>query len=95
MKTKRLLSAGFAGGLLLWGGGVLGQHKPADCDMGTARAPERLEGQIVKVDPDQGKLTLRGTDGTTHEFQASQETIQGYKVGDRLEAKLRTAPNCP
>jgi hypothetical protein len=93
--TKRLLLAGVAAGLLLWGGAVLGQTKPAECDRGRARTPEKVEGQVVQVDPDQGTLTLRGTDGTPHEFQASKETLQNYKVGDRLAAKLRSAPNCP
>jgi hypothetical protein len=49
---------------------------------------------VVKVDVEQGKVVLRGTDGTIHELQASKETLQGYKVGDRIEAKLRSAPNC-
>jgi hypothetical protein len=30
-----------------------------------------------------------------HEFLASPETIQGFKVGDRIEATLREAPKCP
>jgi hypothetical protein len=77
---------------MLWGGTALGADKPGGCDK--AGAPEKVEGQVVKVDPDQGKLTVRGTDGTTHEFQASKETLQGYKAGDQIKAKLRTAPDC-
>lgn len=49
---------------------------------------------MVKIDPEQGKVTVRATDGTTHEFQASNETLQSYKLGDRIEAKLRSAPDC-
>jgi hypothetical protein len=30
-----------------------------------------------------------------HEFQASKETLQDFKVGDRIEANLREAPKCP
>ena len=93
MKTGMPLSAGLAVAVLLWGGVAFGQGKPADC--GKAGAPENVEGQVVKVDVDQGKLTLRGTDGTTHEFQASKETLQDFKVGDQIKAKLRSAPNCP
>ena len=79
----------------LWTGTVMAQAKP-DCDaQGKVRTPEKVEGQVVKVDMAQGKFTLRGADGQTHEFQASQETLQGLKVGDRMEAKLREAPKCP
>ena len=48
-----------------------------------------IEGQVVKVDAAQGKVTVRGADGTTHEFQASKETLQGMKVGDKIAAKPR------
>jgi len=37
---------------------------------------------------------VRQSDGTVHEFQASTETLQDLKVGGRVEAKLREAPNC-
>ncbi len=94
MKMRIILSAGFAAGVMLWSGAVLGQSKPAGRDRAQAGTPENVEGQVVKVDPDRGKLTLRGTDGTTREFEASKETLQGYNVGDRLEAQLRLPPNC-
>lgn len=29
-----------------------------------------------------------------HEFQASKETIGGYKAGDPIKAKLRVDPRC-
>jgi hypothetical protein len=38
---------------------------------------------------------VRASDGTLHEFQASKETLQDIKVGGRVEAQLREAPNCP
>jgi len=94
MKTRIILSAGFVAGIMLWSGAVLGQSKPAGCDQAKTGTPEKVEGQVVKVDPDRGKLTVRGTDGTTREFEASRETLQGYNVGDRLEAQLRLPPNC-
>jgi len=86
------VSAGLAVGILLWTGTAVAEGKPTGCDQ--AKTPERLEGQVVKVDMEQGKVTLRGTDGTSHELQASKETLRGYKVGDRIEAKLRSAPAC-
>ncbi len=72
-------------------GNAFAQTKP-ECDK--AKTPQTLEGQVVSIDMNQGKVTMRGSDGTTHEFQASKETLQGYKVGDRIEAKLRSAPEC-
>ncbi len=86
------LLPGIAVAALLWSGMVLAQGKPAGCDK--ANMPEKIEGQVVKVDVEHGKITLRGTDGTTHEFEASKETLEDYKVGDRIQAKLRSAPNC-
>lgn len=78
-------------GLLLWSGTAFAQGKPG-CDK--ANTPQRLEGQVVAIDLNKGTVTMRGNDGATHEFQASKETLQGYKVGDRIEAKLRSAPEC-
>ena len=92
MKKWIRLSAGLAVGGMLWTGIAVAQGKPTGCDK--ASTPERLEGQVVKIDLEQGKVTVRATDGTTHEFQASNETLQGYKLGDRIEAKLRSAPDC-
>ncbi len=77
---------------LLWNGTVLGQGRAPGCEK--ANAPEKIEGQVVKLDMERGKITVRGTDGTTHEFDASKETLQDYKVGDRIQAKLRSAPKC-
>jgi len=92
MKMGIGLSAGLAVGVMLWTGIAVAQGKPTGCDK--ASTPERLEGQVVKIDLEHGKVTVRATDGTTHEFQASNETLQGYKLGDRIEAKLRSAPDC-
>jgi hypothetical protein len=92
MKKWIRLSAGLAVGGMLWTGIAVAEGKPTGCDK--ASTPERLEGQVVKIDLAQGKVTVRATDGTTHEFQASNETLQGYKLGDRIEATLRSAPDC-
>jgi Cu/Ag efflux protein CusF len=76
---------------LLVAGLSFGQSKPADCK---AQAPEKVEGQVVSVDPQAGKVTVKEKNGTTHVFQASPETLQGMKPGDSIEAKLREAPKC-
>jgi hypothetical protein len=61
---------------------------PKDCP------PQTLEGQVVRVDPSNNKVTLRDSRGVTHEFQANAETVRDLKPGDRLEARLRQAPGC-
>ena len=77
---------------VLWSSTVLVQTALAGCD--SERIPPKIEGQVVKVDMEHGKVTVRTTDGTTHEFQASKETLQDFKVGNRIEAKLRKTPPC-
>lgn len=72
--------------LLLWSGAALGQAANPKTGQAT---PQTVEGQVVKIDRSQGRVTIRAADGTTHEFQASKETLQDLKEGDRIEAKLR------
>jgi hypothetical protein len=86
MKRWMRMSAGLATGLLLWTGTAVAQQAPAG---DKAKTPDKIEGQVVKIDESQGKVTIRASDGTTHEFQASPETLKDLKVGDRLEARLR------
>lgn len=76
-----------AAGLMLCSGIAFSQEKSADC--GNASTPAKLEGQVVKVDSAQGKLTVRGSDGTMHEFKLAKEVLQQYKAGDSINAKLR------
>jgi hypothetical protein len=66
---------------------ALGQAKP-DC------TPHKVEGRIVKVDMDGGKLTLQESNGKTVEFQAPKDVLQDKKVGDRLEINKRLPDGC-
>lgn len=59
-----------------------------------ATSPQTIQGEVVDVDQQRGRVTLRGSDGKTYEFQASQETLADMKRGDRIEARLRSAPGC-
>ena len=95
MRLGSRVAAGLAMGLLLWTGAALAQGKPGCDAQGKMKTPEKVEGQIVKVDQAQGKVTVREPGGTVHEFQASAETLKDLKVGERIEAKLREAPKCP
>lgn len=61
--------------------------KDSDCDK--SGSPQQIEGKVMKVDPSSNKITVKGSDGTTHVFQASKETLKDYKEGDTLKAKLR------
>lgn len=81
-------------GFMLGAATALGQGRPACDQQGKAKTPERVEGEVTKVDTAQGKVTVRGSDGTLHEFQASAEALQGMKVGGRIGAVLREAPKC-
>jgi len=76
----------------LWSGVALADVKLTNCD--PVRYPPKVEGQVMKVNMQEGKVTMRTDDGTVHEFQASKETLQELKAGERITAKLRNAPNC-
>jgi len=89
------LSAGLAVGCLLWTGTALGEARPVCDPQGKVKTPERVGGDVTKVDMAQGRVTVRESDGTLHEFLASKETLQNVKVGGRVEAQLREAPKCP
>ena len=92
MRLWRGMTAVVVATAVLWSMAALAQTTPADCD--AARFPRTVEGQVVKVNRDQGKVTVRAVDGTTHEFQADKETLQALKAGSPIELKLRQAPNC-
>ena len=77
----------------LWAGFAAGQSKPT-CEQMKAGAPQKGEGKVVRVDEAGGRVAVVEADGKTHEFQASKETLQDLKVGDQIEARLRTIPNC-
>jgi len=81
--------------LVLCSGAAIGQTKPTYDQQGRVMTPQKVEGQVVKVDAAQNKVTVRDTNGAVHEFQASPEAVQGFKVGDRIEGNLREAPKCP
>jgi hypothetical protein len=93
--TWTRIGAGVAASLILLSGTAPGQDKPVNCTRNTASPSERVEGQVAKIDPDQGALTLRASNGQTYEFHASKETLLGYKVGDHIAAMRRSEPNCP
>ena len=73
--------------ILLWSGAAFGQAAKPPVHQGST--PSTVEGQVVKIDKPAGKVTLKAADGSIHEFQASKETLDDLKVGDRIEARLR------
>jgi hypothetical protein len=95
MHTWLRLSAGVAAGCLLWTGTALGQAPPACDQQGKVKTPERVGGEVTKVDMAQGRVTVRESDGTVREFQASKETLQNVKVGGRVEAQLQRGAQVP
>jgi hypothetical protein len=68
------------------------QATPKQCQ--PAKAPQRVEGQIVEISATGDRIKVRESNGSTHEFQASQETTRDLKVGDKIEATLRPLPKC-
>jgi hypothetical protein len=93
MKPYKALAVGVMATIPLWAGFAAGQSKPS-CDQQKAAAPQKVEGRVVRVDTAGGKVAVAEADGKTHEFQASKETLQDLKVGDKIEANLRSLPSC-
>ncbi len=91
MGTYSRLTVGIAVFLLISAGTVIGQDK-APCNK--TKPPETVEGQVAKVDMDKGVVVVKESDGTMQEFKASKETLQDFKVGDPIKAKLREVPKC-
>jgi hypothetical protein len=89
---RRLSAAFAASSMVVLTGAVLAQDTPAGCIQ--PGAPKMLDGQVVQIDPEKGKVTLRESSGATHDFRASAETLRSYKVGDRIQATLRPGPGC-
>jgi ribosomal protein S1 len=93
MTPYKAVAMGVVLAVPLWAGFAAGQSKPS-CDQMKAGAPQKVEGKVVRVDQAQGKVAVTESDGKTHEFQASKETLQSLKVGDNVEARLRELPKC-
>jgi hypothetical protein len=83
------LSSGFVAITLLSTGLAFGQQSKADC-----KTPDKVEGQVVRIDQKTNEITIRDKGGMNHEFQANAETTKDLKTGDTIEAKLRQAPKC-
>ena len=93
MTRYRALAVGIMVAGPLWAGFGAGQSKPS-CDQMKASAPQKVEGRVVRVDTTGGKVAVAAADGKTHEFQASKETLEDLKVGDKILANLRSLPAC-
>jgi hypothetical protein len=93
MTLGKAVTMGIILAVPLWAGFAAGQSKPS-CDQMKAGAPQKVEGKVARVDQAQGKVVVTEADGKTHEFQASKETLQDLKVGDKIEARLRELPKC-
>jgi hypothetical protein len=92
MNRWMMLASGIVAVGLLSSSLAFAQQKPANCDR--SRVPDKVEGQVVRVDHSNNKVTIRDSKGMTHEFQSNAETAKDLKAGDRIEATLRQAPNC-
>ena len=99
MKTLTLLAA-LAAAAMLVVTPAFAQGTKAPCQPSaspgsaprTTKAPEKIEGEVTKVDKKSGMLTVKRPDGSTHEFKGSAETLEDYKKGDKIELTLRSEP---
>jgi Cu/Ag efflux protein CusF len=93
MNRALTFTGAFVATALVAAGLAFGQQQApkADCKAG---APQKVEGQVVRVDPATNKVTIRDKGGATHEFQATKDTTKDMKPGDQVEARLREAPKC-
>jgi hypothetical protein len=73
--------------LLLWSGSAFGQAAQPPAHQGST--PRVVEGRVVRIDTTRERITIRASDGTMHEFQASKETLRDLREGDTIEARLR------
>ncbi|HEY7039461.1 MAG TPA: hypothetical protein VID28_11430 [Methylomirabilota bacterium] len=94
MKRYQAVAMGIMLAVPLWAGFADAQSNKAACDAAKAGAPQKVEGKVVRIDQAAGRVAVTEASGKTHEFQASKETLQDLKVGDTIEARLRSAPNC-
>lgn len=94
MKPYKALAVGVMVAIPLWAGFAAGQSNKPSCDQMKASAPQKVEGRVVRVDTGGGTVAVAAADGKMHEFQASKETLQDLKVGDKIEANLRSLPSC-
>jgi Cu/Ag efflux protein CusF len=67
------------------------QGTKAQCQP-SGKAPQKIEGQVTKVDKKSGTVTVKRSDGSTHEFKGDPETVRDYKKGDQIELTLRSEP---
>jgi Cu/Ag efflux protein CusF len=94
MDTRIRLAIGLVATAVLAGTVTVAQTSAQTSDCPKVTAVERIDGTVMNVDTELSMVTVLGTDGTTHKFQASQETLQGLKIGDKIEAKLRISEKC-
>ena len=107
MKTWVRATAVTTIALLAWSGAAIARDKgakksAAPCDQtqpaasvggaSAAQTPPQISGQVTAIDQATGMVTVQGTDGQPHPFRANAETLKDLKVGDQLEAKLRSTP---
>ena len=72
---------------LCWVGSAQAQSTPG-CVAGKAATPQKVEGEVLKVDHALDKLTVRGKDGVVHEFQVSKDTLRDLKPGDKIACSI-------
>jgi hypothetical protein len=83
----RLLVAGLAFAVAL--GPVVAA--PARLAAAAEQDSETVAGEVTKIDLERSRVTIRSSDGSVHEFEASAETLKDLEIGDYIEARRRAA----
>src|ERR1700682_3405039 len=100
MKTFTLTAAGVAAAALAGGPALAPAEPKANCQPSASargnaagpKAPEKIDGQVVKVDAAKGMITVRNKDGSMHEFKGYGEALKKYKPADNSELPRRPDP---
>jgi hypothetical protein len=96
--TTRAIAMALVAALVLMSGAAFAadtkdKSQPAAASPATqGSAPQKLEGEVVAIDMAGGMMTIRGSDGQTHQFKGTPETLREYKVGDHIQLNLRQQP---
>jgi hypothetical protein len=86
MRTRLWLAAlAFA----VWAGPASAQDAQALATERGTNPKQTVEGVVTRIDPQHNRVTIRDPSGGNYEFDASPDTINGMKVGDKIEARRR------
>lgn len=94
LKKEIMFNMGLAAAFVVLAAGAPMKNGNGQAACDKTRTPDKVEGQISRIDKDHQVLEVRKADGTTIEFRVAPDTLKQYAVGDHIQAKLRSATGC-